>query len=439
MKKRLLVFSVDALVREDVDTLRTLPNFRKYLGGASEVQRVRTIYPSVTYPAHVSLATGCYPEKHGLWSNFKFATNDKEDTWEWFHDAVKVDDIFTAAKKGGYSTAAVFWPVTGRHPDIDYLVDEYWMPNPGDTLESAFRDVGSSDEVIRIIKENAPLLPPTYVKTGRKNFTTQPFVDNFLIGCTCGIIRRHRPDVTFVHNACIDSARHKTGIFNDDVTKGLKMVDDWFGQLMSAVEDAGVLADTNVVMLSDHGQMNLTRIIKPNVFLADHGLITLSPEGKVLDYKAFCFSNAMSTLVFLKNPEDRKTHDQVYDLLKRMRDEGIYGFTEVFTAREVRDKEHLDGGFSFVLETDGYTSFSDSCVRPVIQNLDLSDFRFGMATHGYLPDKGPQPVFIAKGPGFKKGVVLERRPIVDVAPTLAKLLGVPLPDAQGTAMSELLA
>jgi hypothetical protein len=192
-------------------------------------------------------------------------------------------------------------------------------------------------------------------------------------------------------------------------------------------------------MLSDHGQMNLTRIIKPNVFLADHGLIRVSPAGEVLDYKAYCFSNAMSTMVVLRDPDDTKTRDEVLDLLTAMCAEGIYGFTEVFTREEIREKERLDGDFAFVLETDGYTSFSESCVRPVVQNMDLSDFRFGMATHGYLPDKGPQPVFIARGPDFRRGAVLERRPIVDVAPTFAEILGVPLPDADGVPMRELLA
>ena len=37
MKKRILVFSADAMVCEDVDALRQLPNFQKYLAGGCEV------------------------------------------------------------------------------------------------------------------------------------------------------------------------------------------------------------------------------------------------------------------------------------------------------------------------------------------------------------------------------------------------------------------
>ncbi len=438
MKKRLFVLSVDAMVHEDIAYLRSLPNFKKYLEGGSEVKKIRTIYPTVTYPSHVSIMTGCYPDKHGVISNNAFTTDNKEDTWNWFHDNVKVEDIFTAAKKAGYKTASVFWTVTGNHRDIDYLINEYWLPNKDDTLLESFKRAGSSDEVLKIIDKNKNLLPDSYTKTGRTNVMIHPEIDNFLITCTCDIIRQFKPEVVFVHNGNIDDARHKNGVFNQNVTEGLKRVDDWFGELMAALEDAGVLKDTNIIIVSDHGQIDITRVIKPNVFLVDHGFITLSPEGKVLDWKAYSFSNAMSAMVFLKDPNDKKTYDEVYTLLKSMRDEGIYGFSEVYTREELAEKEHLDGDFAFVLETDGYTSFSDSCVRPVVNNFDLSDYRFGRATHGYYPDKGPQPVFIAKGPDIKNGIELEQRPIVDEAPTFARILGVELPNADGTAIEEIL-
>jgi hypothetical protein len=51
------------------------------------------------------------------------------------------------------------------------------------------------------------------------------------------------------------------------------------------------------------------------------------------------------------------------------------------------------------------------------------DYRFGRATHGYMPDYGPQPVFVAKGPGIREGVALGRGRVIDEAPTFAALLG----------------
>ena len=78
-----------------------------------------------------------------------------------------------------------------------------------------------------------------------------------------------------------------------------------------------------------------------------------------------------------------------------------------------------------------------SVTLPLASALRSPDFRFGHATHGYLPEKGPRPVFCAKGPHIRAGAVVEGGSIVNEAPTYAKLLGVDLPDAQGTPLDVL--
>lgn len=437
-KRRILVFSVDAMVSEDIEYLRSKPNFQKYIAGGAEVRTIRTIYPSVTYPAHTTMMTGCWPDKHGIVSNFGFTTDSKEDTWQWFADAIKVGDIFTAAKSAGYTTGAVFWPVLGNHKSIDCLINEYWLPRPDQTLRSGFAEVGSSPAMLDIVERNAGLLAPSYIKTGRKNFCIYPEIDDFLIGCACDVIRAHQPEVMFVHNGNIDHQRHVTGVFSPAIHPALDIIDRNIGQLGEALEAAGLLGKTDFFLTSDHGQRSIVRTLKPNVLLREAGFIDTNEKGKVLSFRAYCHSNAMSSMVYLSDPDNKELEKQVYDYLCGLRDEGIYGFTKVFTKAEARELFHLDGGFSFILESDGYTSFSDSCRRPLIAPMDLSDFRFGRATHGYLPDEGPQPVFLAKGPHIRSGVVLDRRDIIDEAPTYAALLGVDLPDADGKPIAEFL-
>jgi len=61
-------------------------------------------------------------------------------------------------------------------------------------------------------------------------------------------------------------------------------------------------------------------------------------------------------------------------------------------------------------------------------------------THGYMnSDPELDGFLIANGCGIKPGVTLDRIAIVDVAPTIAQLLGIALPDADGRVLSELLA
>ena len=175
MAKRLIVFSVDAMVTEDVEAMRSLPNFRKYLAGGSEFKNgMRTIYPSVTYPIHVSILTGCYADKHKVTSNFGFTTEDKDATWLFSSENTAVEDIFAAAKRAGLSTASISWPVTGRNPNIDYLIDEYWFPHSGETMRAGFADMGSSEEMLDIMDSHTDLLPPAGNRAARRTSWSGP-------------------------------------------------------------------------------------------------------------------------------------------------------------------------------------------------------------------------------------------------------------------------
>jgi len=57
-------------------------------------------------------------------------------------------------------------------------------------------------------------------------------------------------------------------------------------------------------------------------------------------------------------------------------------------------------------------------------------------SHGYLAnDPELDAIFIASGYGITAGTKLDEVRSVDVAPTIAKLLGVPLPNVKGKAMA----
>lgn len=429
MSKHLIVISEDALVYEDLETLKTLPNFSKIWEKTARVNRTRSLYPSLTYPCHTSMRTGVYPDRHGIINNEQGTLGEISSPWVLMNDAVKVPDVFDAAKKKGLTTAAVFWPVTGNHPSIDYLVNEYWPQSPEETLRDCFANSGSSKEVMdKVVDKNIHMLVNR----------THPFCDAFIHACACSIIREFKPNLLMIHPANIDDYRHKSGIFSGLVTHGLHEIDLWLGDVIRAAKDAGIYEDTDFVITSDHGQLNISRTISPNVIFADHGLIDVDDQGKVKDFTAFCKSTAMSSQVYLKNPGDQAAYDRTLKLLNHMCAEGIYGISRVYTAGEVEREEHLSGGFSFVIETDGYSSFTNHWTRPIVRNKDITDYRFGHATHGHHPDKGPQPTFVGFGPSFRPGAVLERRPLVDQPATYAQMLGLDMGDIDGVSMRELL-
>jgi hypothetical protein len=176
-----------------------------------------------------------------------------------------------------------------------------------------------------------------------------------------------------------------------------------------------------------------------NVLLADAGLIRPTDDPAAPEWDAWCQSGGMSACVYLKDKNNKEIYDKTYALLKHLCDEGVYGISRVYTTEEAIAEEHYGGEFSFVLETDNYSGFGDRYVRPLVSTPNNEDYRKGKATHGYLPSKGPRPVFYAKGPAFQNGVTLEDGLLVNTAPTIAKALGITMPDTDGSAVDELLA
>ena len=427
--KKLIVLSADALVAEDMEYLETLPNFQKYLAGGVGIRRVHSVYPTITYPCHTTMITGVYPERHRVTGNLELHPGQTSNLpWKWdVNNNACHQDLFTEAKKAGYETAAVFWPVTGNHPAIDHLIDEYWIQSEDDTPEAAFRRMGSDEQMLRIVEKNSH---------GVKR-PLHPQLDTYIVDCACDVIRECHPDILFLHPADVDWARHQYGVFNDQVKKTVESTDRYIGQIMKAVEETGAEKDTNLVLVSDHGQRNITRIVNINVAFAKAGLIRVNEDGTFADWDAWCLSGGMSAEVHLKHPEDMALLERVKQLLETMQKDIRYGIERIFTKEEA-GKEHLSGDFSFVLEALEGTSFGDQFLPPLVTPFETKDYRYGHATHGYLPEKGPQPVFYAKGPDFKEHVLLDHARLVDEAPTLAALLGVDFPNVQGVCLRELL-
>ena len=281
----------------------------------------------------------------------------------------------------------------------------------------------------KIIKPNLQLI--------ENRHRIHPYHDNFLMRCAADMLRTFKPNLLMIHPANIDGYRHQTGLFTEKVTQGLYETALWLDLIMKAADDAGILDKTDFFIVSDHGQMDIRRSVHLNVLLRKHGLIDVDENGNFVDWRAWVQSSGLSAQVFLKDPEDKAVWQQVYDLMSSLRDEQIYGISEVFTAEEAKEKHHLAGKFSFVLETDGMTTFGNDWQEPLMRQLNNSDYRFGRATHGYLPHKGPQPTLMCWGPDIEAGAHISDARLIDEAPTIAYLLGLEMPGAEGVPQAEL--
>ncbi len=421
MKKKMLLLSIDAMVTEDLEILRTLPAFSEVLEGASVVKNIQSVYPTLTHPAHVSIVTGCYPDRHGIITNDEFRPGERFSPWLERADLVKVPMLPQVARTHGYTVASVFWPLT-IGMEAEWVLGRDWVHEKRRTQQQTIADnstPGLFDEVADSVKSC----------WGKEHYEE---ADSFCFLSAEYLLRTYRPDLTMIHVILMDHIRHAYGVFSPKLREGYEIMDRGLARLLSAMRDAGTYDDTIICLTSDHGQLDVERVAALNRFFLEQGLIRLNPDGTLRDYDAYAHAASLVSLIHVGEAADR---DRVRALLLENRER--LGIGQLFTREETK-KLRLDGDFTFVAETDGRTAFSPRWDTEVVTAIDPADWRTSVAGHGHLPWKGAKPMFIVKDPRSREACTLESGRLVDEAPTMARLLGFDLPGCDGAPIPELL-
>lgn len=423
---KLVVVSVDAMVGEDIEFVRSLPTFSRLLENAA-VAEVEAVFPTVTYPNHAAQLTGCGPAASGVYNNLQFQPAEADPEWFWYSKDLKVPTVLAAAKAAGLKTSAVQWPVTAG-ADIDVLMPEIWDTERWGGEEALFREHCSPDVFEK------------YYMAHRDKLTWAPKrrFDEFACSVAEEILADEQPDVMFIHLVEVDTARHLTGPFGPDVCEALRQADARLGRLMAAIERSGNSENTNFVIVSDHGHVTVEQVTSFNALFKERGFIRVDQAGALTDYDIYCLSSGLSAQLFLAPEISAARRSDVEALLQEIEAEPSYRIEKIHSTSEAQDLYGLGGPFDFVVESEpGVEVGMELDPRPVVVQGD-PDFAGYLANHGHAPQHGTQPVFIATGPDFLAGAQAGRRSILDQAPTFAAILGIELPQAEGTAMTDLL-
>ena len=121
--KRLIVLSLDALGSTDFEMFSQLPNFKKFIDHAAFCRQVRSVYPSLTYPAHTTIVTGRPPAEHGIVNNILIQPERSSPDWFWQRKYIQGTTLYDEALKKGMQVAALLWPVTAKS-DITWNLPE---------------------------------------------------------------------------------------------------------------------------------------------------------------------------------------------------------------------------------------------------------------------------------------------------------------------------
>jgi hypothetical protein len=231
--RHVLIVSVDGL-RPDLLVRASAPNLRALMNAGTFTLWARTTAQAVTLPSHMSMLTGVTPQRHQI---------------QWNHDLPlskpvypKGYTLFDLARRYGYTTALVSGKGKFDIFDRPGALDWRWVaPKPAD--EPATRPAAERAE---------PAIAEEWPDDSTKA-RKEKLEDATVAAEAVKIIREHRPDLTFVHLPHVDNVGHLLGWGTPEQIRAVGDADLALGQILEALEDAGLTDATLVVVTADHG------------------------------------------------------------------------------------------------------------------------------------------------------------------------------------------
>ena len=410
--QHVVLISVDGLRPEFyMDPAWGMVNVRQGMRTGAYAEGVRGSFPTVTYPSHTTIVSGVLPSKHGIYYNTPVEPLGISGKWFWYYKDIKVPTLWTAAKEAGLTTAGVSWPVTVGAP-INYNLPEYVILPQGkgekkDEIKAMAME-SNPKELFQEVQDHA------IGKFGEFGASIDYYTsDQNKARMAAYILKRYKPSFLALHIALTDHFEHEQGRDGDKVRSAVAGADVAIKTIMDAALAAGISKSTTFIITGDHGFVNIHTQFKPNVMLANLGLYN---DANKESWKAYFQQSGGSSFLHLKDPKDKATLEKVKQGLAQL-PEGIQRMFHVLD-KDGLAKAQGDPNAALALAANQGFSFGASATGEMLAAVSGG-------THGYLPTdfKEIETGFVAFGKGIKQGAVLRLMGQEDIAPLIAKLLG----------------
>jgi predicted AlkP superfamily pyrophosphatase or phosphodiesterase len=390
-----------------------IPNLRLLFQEGAYATGVTGVTPTVTYPSHTTMVTGVSPSKHGIITNTPFDPLSKNmGGWYWYAEDIKAPTLWDAAGRAGLITASVDWPVSVG-AEIRYNIVQYWRASTPDDRKLT-RALSTRGLLTEAEKEVGPY-PEGYDYDLESDGRRAKFI--------AWMLEKKKPHLLTGYFSSLDEVQHQTAPYSALTFETLEGIDALVGDVRAAAERSNN-GRAVICVVSDHGHITADRELHLNAALRETGLIELQ-EQKVKSWRAFAWTSGGSAGIMLKDANDDASRNRVRELLKRLAADPANGIDRVVEGDEAKRL----GGFpdaAFVVGVKPGFNVGGALSGPIR--------RTGKAggTHGYLPGhRDMEASFFIAGPGIPAGRNLDRIDMRDIAPTLAGVMGIALPEAEG--------
>jgi predicted AlkP superfamily pyrophosphatase or phosphodiesterase len=406
------------------DPKADMPNLRALAKEGARAKSMEAVIPTVTWPNHTTLVTGDMPARHGVLGNNYFdrgtraiVTLIRDPVFD-KDEIVKVPTIYDLAKEAGLKTAAVHWPATRNAKTLDWQIPS--------TRSMDHQKRFSTPSLLRECEENGIKVIDSSIKERSPSGDTDTLstdIFNF-------VLKKHRPQLALLHVGNTDHAQHSHGPRSPQAYAAIKGLDGELGKVWRELQ-TDYPGRATLFVVSDHGFSAIDHMIPINPLFNKLGLET---SGKAKQVEAL--SQGGSLMVYIL---DQSRRDEIEKkIVKAYKKEK--GVTRVLTAAQypvnglatpAEDSRCPD---IFVLGDKGY-AFGDTSSG----QIPASEKSERHGTHGQdplVPDL--QAFFVAWGVDIKPGSKVGAIKNIDVAPTMAKVLQIELPNPDGHALNAIL-
>jgi len=337
--------------------------------GASAPDGMLPSYPSLTFPNHISLVTGLYPEHHGIVAN-SFFDPARNATYVYTQSKTNGDGswyggtpLWVLAEQQGMRSACLFWP--GSEAAIQGVRPSYYL-HFDDKLDDSKR----VDQVIAWLN-----LPP-----------------------------EQRPHFITLYYSNVDHAGHSYGPESDEVRAAVHHVDDMIGDLQTKLAALKLPVDLIVV--------------------ADHGMVTL--KGDPINLSEFAHLDGVHTEGMQIYSKDDAEAARIYAEFKTHPDPRFTVYRRADLPAQLHFNENPREGDPVIVPNGPYT-FRTQPVNPLANRSPLR------GSHGFDPTTMPEmkAIFFAQGPDIKPNTHLPVFENVNVYPFIAHLLALKPPLTDG--------
>jgi len=420
-KPLMMLISIDglkpeAVLQADGHGLK-LPNLRAFLLDGVYATGVRGVLPTLTYPSHMTILTGASPANHGIYGNTTFDPLNRNDKgWYWYTEDVRVPTLWDAASAAHLRTANVYWPTSvGAH--ITYNLPQIWRSGSDDDLklQRALSTPGLERELSRGRSPDLGRYPGGMEETVAE--------DEIRARYAIRLIEIKHPDFMTVYMTGLDTEQHLSGPFSAQANAVLERIDAIIGSLRAASEAAAPGAAT-ICVVSDHGFAAVEHDVNLYSAFLSAGLFSVDEAQKITGWLAKPWPAGGSAAIMIADPKDEKLRTRVGDLLNQLASDPANGIERVWTHEEIVAARGFPQAAYLVSFRAGY-EFGYALGPPLVS----APTNLGM--HGYPPDRPEmRSSFFLVGPRVPAARSLGEIEMRQIAPTLAKLLHVPLAGAE---------